>query len=111
MYKLHTIRKIGNYVRNGAFLVLFVLVLISCEKLSDNPADPRDNIVDTWKCVETSQAFGGQTTYSVDVSKDSKDSTKVWLDNFYNLNGFKVYAKISGLNLTIPVQTIDGNVD
>jgi hypothetical protein len=108
MSKVHTIKKTGNYVRLFALLVTAILITQSCEDTNDKTNDPRDNITDTWQCKETSEVFK-QTTYTVDITKSYSDSTKIFIDNFYQIGvGSKVSAKLSNSSLTIPNQTLDG---
>jgi hypothetical protein len=107
--KLYTTMKTGNIVRLIALLLLFTMITISCEDDTETD-DPRDKITDSWKCQEKSAVFG-ETTYTVDITKSSSDSSMVLIDNFYQLGaGIKVKAKLNGLSLTIAKQTIDGNL-
>jgi hypothetical protein len=108
MCKVHTIKKTGNYVRLFALLITGILIIQSCEDTNDKTNDPRDNITDTWQCKETSEVFK-QTTYTVDITKSSSDSTKILIDNFYQIGpGSKVSAKLNGSGLSIASQTLDG---
>lgn len=98
------------------YLIFISLVsfLFSCkpDDIEPTPEDIRDNVIGTWKCVENSTVFGEQT-FSVNISKDGQDSSKVIFDNFYNLGfGKTVYFTISNYNINIPVQTVpnDGHV-
>ncbi|UCG26743.1 MAG: hypothetical protein JSV24_07110 [Bacteroidales bacterium] len=87
-------------------LFLFIMFLISCETLEELEYD---SIFDTWLCEENSEVFGN-STYYVDISEHSSDSTVIIIDNFYNLGyGIEVTAQKSGLSLTIPSQVADGN--
>ncbi|OFX43530.1 MAG: hypothetical protein A2046_01375 [Bacteroidetes bacterium GWA2_30_7] len=104
----------------SAFSKYFILTVLigtfvySCkpdEPIEPTPEDSRDKITGTWKCEETSQVFGS-TTFTVNISKSS-DSSKVLIDNFYNLSaGKKVYAILNNLTLSIPSQTVanDGHI-
>jgi hypothetical protein len=99
--------KRGNYVRLIAILVACSILTLSCEDTTDQKSGV-NNITDTWQCKETSTTYG-QSTYSVNITKSSTDSTKVFIDNFYQMGaGNKVTAKLSGLTLSIPNQTVDG---
>lgn len=85
--------------------VVFVL-LGACEALEDLGPD---SIYDTWYCVETSEIYN-QTNYYVDLSKHPSEDGKIIIDNFYNLGyGMEVIANLTGLSITIPAQTVDGN--
>lgn len=104
--KLCTKPQTGNIVR-FLFLLLFSAVLFeACQKDLEG-VDKRDKIVASWKCQETGN-LSGNASYWVDVTKASDDSTKVFLDNFYQLgSGVKTFAYLNGLSLIIPKQTTD----
>lgn len=104
--KRRTTRKTGNYVRFFVFAALLAAFFVSCEKL-DNGDDPRDIIVGTWSCSESYSTH--QQSYQVFISKSASDSTRILISNFNLLgNDVDVYAKLSGLNLNIPSQSVDG---
>ncbi len=99
--------KRGNYVRLIVILVVSSIFAISCEDKTDQKIGV-DNITDTWQCKENSTSYG-QSTYTVDITKSSADSTKILIDNFYQMGaGIKVTAKLSGFTLNIASQTVDG---
>jgi hypothetical protein len=107
--KVRTTRKTGNYVRYFAITILLAAFVASCQKLDSGSDDVRDNLLGSWSCKETSQSFG-ITNFVVDISKSTTDTTKIFIDNFYQLGtGTDVYAKINGFSLTIPSQTVDGH--
>ena len=87
-------------------------VSFSCEDILDleDTGDPRDKIVDVWTCIENSQIFKSTTgSYTVEISKDQADSTKLIIENFYNLNREKyIKASLSGKSLAISNQNIEG---
>ena len=93
------------------FLILISIIAVlvnTCtpDNTSPNSNDTRDKIVDTWNCSETVGPFGAQS-FQVDISKDPNNSTRVFLDNFFDLKvGSGVYATMSGLQLNIPSQKI-----
>lgn len=82
------------------------LLVIACQK--DDSADPRDNLVGTWKCQETGTSSGTQT-FQATISKSGSDSTQLYIDNFYGTQQ-KVKVTMSSFTLVIPQQTIDGNI-
>lgn len=92
--------------------LLLVVFCYSCEILDDLDTETgyvRDQIVDTWRCEETSEIFG-KSAYLVDISKSFSDSSNIILDNFYNLGfGVEVVASLSGFKVNIQPQIVDGN--
>jgi hypothetical protein len=109
--KVHTTRKTRNYVRYFIYSILLAVTVFSCKPI-DNPEtnDPRDKIIDVWNCRETSQTYG-VTNYTIEISKSTTDSTKIFIDNFYQLGkGTSISAKMNGLSIIIPSQTVDGNL-
>jgi hypothetical protein len=109
LHKVRTTRKTGNYVRYFLATLILAAFVASCQKIDTGSDDPRDNLLGTWNCKETSQSFG-VTNFTIEISKSTTDTTKILIDNFYQLgNSFSVYAKINGMNLTIPSQSVDGN--
>ena len=105
--KPHTTGKTGNFVRYFLFLAVLALLVISCEKLDTESNDIRDNLVGTWSC---SESYNSQPqNYQVIISKSTTDTTKIIISNFNLLgNDIDVFAKVNGLNLNIPNQTVDG---
>lgn len=102
----------------SAFIKYFILVLFigtfvySCkpdDPVEPVPEDPRDKITGTWKCEETSEVFG-PTTYTVSLKNHETDSSKIWIENIYNLSTSEskksVYAILSNMTLSIPTQTV-----
>jgi hypothetical protein len=103
--KVHTTRKTGNYVRYFVIVLMFSMVIVACQKENSGP----ESILGKWSCKENSQVFE-VTNYTVDISRSSTDSTKIFIENFYQLgSSYSVTAKINGLNISIPNQTVDGN--
>jgi hypothetical protein len=103
--KVHTTRKTGNYVRYFVIILIFSMIIVACQKENTGP----ESILGQWSCKETSQVFE-VTNYTVDISRSSTDSTKIFIENFYQLgSSYSVTAKINGLNISIPSQTVDGN--
>ena len=92
-------------IKKLIFPVLFIVLLYSCK-----PEDPLpiDSIDGTWQVEEVSEVFGSQQ-YNVEISKSQDDSTKIFIDNFYNLGwGNKVYGYVEDdYYISIPSQLID----
>lgn len=100
----------NRILKNTLIIVALSLFVIACEPADDPEptGDPRDAIEDTWECNEVSPSYG-ETTYSVDIAIDPNNSNGVVMDNFYNLGfGKDVTATLSGDNLTISSQLVDG---
>ena len=78
--------------------------MISCvpEEEQNPPAeDPRDEIIGTWQCDENSQFYKStQSVYTVQITKDTINTTLIIISNFYNL-GQSIYAKADLENLTL----------
>ena len=109
MNKVCTTKNTGKYVRFFTLLISFTLFIVSCEVQNDNVTDDaRDNITGQWKCQEfdkNNKPYGFNAT----ISKNSSDSTKIWVDNFSAFGpGIKVSVGMGGYLLTIPQQTVDG---
>jgi hypothetical protein len=102
-------------MKTNFFLLAFFLAGITlhsgCEEdLFDMFGDPRDRITGEWKVEEDSEIFKKKDTnrfYSVYITKDPVDSTIIYIENFYELQG-KVKANMNGYTLSIPDQTVDG---
>lgn len=105
--KVRTTRKTGNYVRYFLISVLLAALVISCQKNDTGNDDPRDILVGVWYCNETGNS--GTSNYQVSIAKSSIDTTRILISNFYLLGSdVDVYAKVNGLNLTVPFQTASG---
>ncbi len=91
-------------------LLLYLVLANACEDLLGDmeTGDPRDNIVDTWKCDEESNFYkSAKEIYWVEISKHPTDSTRIIIYNFYNVKA-DAEAVMNGLDLTLPLQTIKG---
>jgi len=71
--------------------------------------DPRDMITGTWEVEEESDLFKKKSTkyYRVEITSHPSDTSKVYLQGFYELPG-SIEAEMNGYNLLIPEQTING---
>ena len=111
MIKVCTTKISGKNVRSFLFLVFAVFALLSCEIQDENVNDDaRDNIVGTWKCQEKDKT-NTAINFEAVISKNSSDTTKIWVDNFSSLGqGINVSVGMDGYLLTIARQTVDGNI-
>lgn len=93
-------------------ILIITIITHSCEEdpfdlFSD---DLRDVITGEWVVDEDSEIFRKKDMnrfYNVNITKDPTDSTLIYVDGFYELNG-KVRIIMNGRNLDIPDQVIDG---
>lgn len=85
--------------------------LSSCEEDSsfgnDINEDYRDKYIGNWTCTET-PAKGIELTYTVKISKDTANSSRVYLKNFgfSGLNEKAAYGIVTENSITVPEQTI-----
>lgn len=88
--------------------LICVLVLVSsCEDLTDS-LNPRDNIVDTWKCTEKDSS-NGTDSFLIEIEADNVNVSGIKIYNFNHLgDNIFVKATVSGSSITIPEQDADG---
>jgi hypothetical protein len=88
-------------------ICLFIPFLSSC--LNDvSEIDTRAAISIPWKVTDNYDNTGG-LGYTVTISADANESTRVLFDNFGNFRtSDKVYATLADKKLNIPSQTPDG---
>ena len=100
-------------LRNLLLLAVGIFFLNSCEEdpLGLFSDDVRDRMVGEWSVEETSSLFkkSVNNTYMVTISKDTQDSSVIYIKNFYDL-GENVSLKVivSSIYLTIPSQDLNG---
>lgn len=98
-----------QHVKWGKAAVLLAVVavgLIGCTDDVLGPTDNRDKLLGTWSCAETGPT---SSTFTVTITKNTADSTKVYLANLNNIGaGYKPQAVVSGNNLTIPTYNAMG---
>ena len=99
----------GSWLFMAAGLLALTGITACEDLLTEQPGDPRDRLVDTWKVEET---VGGVMKsvlepYWVEIRKHPYDSTRVLIDNFYNVDD-RAEAILSGNTLTLPQQTREG---
>lgn len=98
-----------NILFAGLLLVTAVFVNSCAEEEPVTPSDDRDKLVDGWTCTENSSQ-AGSSTYTVLISKSTTNTAEVLLENFYDIsNQIKARVTVSGNNLTIPQQLLNGN--
>lgn len=84
-------------------LSIVSVMIISCD---EDIFGPR-SLEGTWNVTENSDEYGLQK-FQVGIDYVAGDSSKIIIGNFSNLDmGVGVTANVSGLNLTIPVQTFN----
>lgn len=87
------------------------LILTSCNQQDDptvTPAntDPREKFHGNWAVSENSKDYG-TSTYNCTIT-DSSQASYIFIAYLYGFNK-KAYSTVSGNNLTIPTQIIQGN--
>lgn len=94
-----------------AATLIGTLFLTSCAPEDDpevtpESSDPRAKFHGNWAVSENSNDFGS-STYNCTIT-DSSASPYIFMAYLYGFNK-KVYSSVSGNNLTIPSQIIQGN--
>ena len=91
-------------------LFIVAVALTACTKEEDpTPVDPRDQYIGSWVCAENSK-INGQTTFNVNIKKNTADESQIFIENFYNYGFNKsVYITLSTNTITIPQQTFSGS--
>ncbi len=101
-------------MKNILFLAALSLIMLSCnpEENEENPnVSLRTKLVDYWKVNEQSQNFKStKSYYTVEILKHQTDSSKMLIDNFYNLGyGKQAYAVVNNdYTIDLPLQNLDG---
>jgi len=87
---------------------MLMLVTIGCEKDDFAPIDTltRADYVGLWSCTEVPLAKNQYFDCEIKIDNVSEDNIK--LINFANLSG-TAFAIVSGKNVVLPKQTINGN--
>jgi hypothetical protein len=97
-------------MKKQSLLFFFGMIVIawSCQK--DNDTTDSTTLYGTWAVHEicTNTTYG-TTNYHVEITKDNSSSTKVDIDNFFNLGlGKSIKATVSGKTLTITNAVLEG---
>lgn len=92
-------------------LSIATFALISCEDFSLQPQNRR--LDGQWTCQEN-HSEEGSLTYTITIDTDERDSTKIYLYNFLDLQQSPqipvyAYAYIKANSVSIPNQTIAGH--
>lgn len=92
------------------YLILVIIVLLAiisaCEPDDTFSDDPRERIEGEWICTEESEIYDSPP-YAVYISPDPIDSSKIIINNFYNLGTtVDAFARLSGRTITLDYQTI-----
>lgn len=87
------------------------LILTSCNQQDDptvtpTNTDPREKFHGNWAVSENSKDYG-TSTYNCTIT-DSSQASYIFIAYLYGFNK-KAYSTVSGNNLTIPTQIIQGN--
>jgi hypothetical protein len=97
---------------SAAATLFGILFLTSCAKNEEpepttpTSSDPRARFHGNWAVSEDSKDYG-PSTYNLTIA-DSSNSTHILFSYLYGFNK-KTYATVSGNNIIIPVQVIQGN--
>lgn len=108
LFKMKTKSKNVRFsVVNKILIFCFLIAVASCEELGDE-LSPRDNIVDTWKCIETDSS-NGNDTFLVEIESESLNLNGIRIYNFNHLgDNFAVKATVTSFSISIPNQTVGG---
>ena len=91
-------------------VILFSVALVSCTKTDTNPSpsgDDRAKFIGNWAVHE----IHNKADYSVTISADPNESSRVLIDNFGNLlAGNKATAYISGSTIVLDANQTVGNM-
>lgn len=82
---------------------ILAVTLYRCE------TDTNTSLEGSWK-VQESHSYIGQYTFYVTIGANPDDPSVVYIDNFMRMgSGKEVYANVSGDNITLPSQDINGH--
>jgi hypothetical protein len=88
-------------------LILLVIVLFTASSCDDEIFGPR-TFQGVWKATEYDSDYNPMT-FEVGIDYYPGDSSRILIGNFSNLGlDYDVTANLSGLDLTIPFQSVDG---
>ncbi len=94
------------------YILSGLILLLSCEDfLPDILGDgDRTVIIDSWKCSESDTYLkSAMSVYWVHIEEFPGDSTKILIYNFFDLDeNVAAEATVSGKNLYLPEQTLEG---
>lgn len=92
-------------------LVLLMVSLTSCEELLNLPGGiGRGRLVDLWLVNENlTSRKSAMEVYYVEIREHPSDSARILIANFLNVDsGTDAEAILSGRQLTLPTQTLEG---
>lgn len=94
-------------------LYLFILSIIALSSCGDILSTENELIDGTWTCKEVHDDLGTRSYY-IEIEYLSTDSSQIYIYNFLGLSNditpeLRVIASISGNNISIPTQDIDGH--
>jgi len=94
------------------FILSGFILLSSCEDFLpfDLTGDDRAIIIDSWKCDESDTYLkSSMAVYWVHIEEHPGDSAKILIYNFFDLDeNIAAEATVSGKNLSLPEQTLEG---
>ena len=91
--------------------ILLIVFLYSCEKIgTGGSTDIAAKLSGNWAVSENYSLLKSTLdTYNTYITIDEVDSNTVFISNFYQIGPtYDIEATISGSNITIPMQTVDG---
>ena len=96
-------KKFIYYLNLSLILFAVMATLTGCD--DDEDSIDRSQFVGTYSVAENCD---GQTdAYTMTVSTSSSDDNGILIDNLFDVGG-EITATVSGSNITIPQQTVDG---
>lgn len=98
----------NSVIRIPLFLLFVMISFVSCtvdENVGPDSGDPRDKFIGTWIFNETPAARNIDASYSVTISYDESNSSRVLLRNFGNTGANDVaYGIVTASRITVPSQ-------
>lgn len=92
--------------------LLYVAVLLtpsSCELAEDFLDTDAGKLEGEWLCNEQSELYKATSEiYTVYIALDADAENRIIIDNFYQLGDVGLRATVSGSNITISSQTLEG---
>lgn len=95
--------KLKRYTVLLAATAVMAVALYRCE------TDTNTTLEGSWK-VQESHSYIGEYTYYVTIGTNPDDPSVIYIDNFMKMGGGKeAYANVSGDNITLPKQNVNGH--
>ncbi|PKP23184.1 MAG: hypothetical protein CVU05_00455 [Bacteroidetes bacterium HGW-Bacteroidetes-21] len=91
-------------------LALTLLTFVACNPDNEDEDPTPSEITGTWRAQESTNTYGSQNYY-VDISKDSADANKYYIDNFFNQgSGKDLSCTKSGSSISLSSAPFEGFV-